>query len=376
MYLSELNILNFKNYENAELSFDEKVNCLVGINGSGKTNLLDAIYYLAFTKSFFNPSDSQNILLNEAFFSIHGHFRNEGKVEKVSCALKKGHKKAVNRNGKVYERFADHVGLIPLVMISPIDILLIIEGSDVRRKWLDGLISQFDKRYLDHLIEYNKALYQRNALLKQMAKGSRDSGLLEVWDDKLVEHGEYLYQLRSMIMDDLVGYFDSYYKRIGMVSEDVGIEYQSHLQADESFTDQLKSAVDKDFRLLYTSVGPHKDDIDFAIDGRSVKKFASQGQQKTVLLALRLAQARMVHEKKELKPLMLLDDIYDKLDAERMARLLELLNTEDFGQLFITDTNKQHMMDLLNSAGMEGKFFEVKEGKVRSAENVEEKATT
>ena len=162
MYLSKLNILNFKNYENAEISLDEKVNCLVGINGSGKTNMLDAIYYLAFSKSFFNPSDSQNIMENESFFSIQGLFEGELKKEKINCSIKKGHKKVISRNGKNYERFADHIGLVPLVMISPIDILLLIEGSDGRRKWLDGLISQFDKTYLDHLISYNKALFQRN----------------------------------------------------------------------------------------------------------------------------------------------------------------------------------------------------------------------
>ncbi len=370
MYLSELHILNFKNYESADLSLDEKVNCLVGSNGSGKTNLLDSIYYLAFSKSFFNPSDSQNILENEAFFSIQGIFMNDERKDKINCSIKKGQKKVVGRNGKNYERFADHIGVIPLVMISPIDILLIIEGSEGRRKWMDGLISQFDKAYLDHLIAYNKALFQRNSLLKQIRQQGGDRSLLDLYNDHLIEHGSYIHEKRTEIMKDLIENFNEYYRFISGEREVVSIDYRSHLQSEVSFEEQLKSSIEKDLRLQYTSVGIHKDDLDFLIDGRSVKKFASQGQQKTVLLALRLAQAKLISERKKMKPLMLLDDIYDKLDSFRMSRLLEVLNTDQFGQLFITDTNEDHMKELLRSCNMNGKFFGVTSGEVTESENV------
>lgn len=364
VFLKQLNILNFKNYESADVALDQKLNCLVGMNGSGKTNLLDAIYYLAFSKSFFNPNDSQNILGEEAFFSIQGQFENEERIDKINCSLKKGHKKVIGRNGKNYERFADHIGLIPLVMISPIDILILIEGSDGRRKWLDGLISQFDKSYLDHLIAYNKALIQRNTLLKSMKHGRQDISLLDLWNDHLIEHGRYIFRQRCDIMEELIKYFDEYYKYISDSKENVSINYVSHLHNEESFEKQLEASVEKDLRLQYTSVGIHKDDIDFLLENKVVKKFASQGQQKSVLLALRLAQARLIHEKKKQQPLMLLDDIYDKLDSKRMSRLLELLNTDDFGQLFITDTNLDHMKDLLSSSNLEGKFFNVDQGMI------------
>lgn len=364
MHLSKLNILNFKNIESAEVQFDQKLNCLAGINGSGKTNLLDAIYYLAFSKSFFNTGDAQNILENEAYFSIQGTFETEEGKEKINCSLKRAYKKVLSRNGKNYDRFADHIGLIPLVMISPIDILLLIEGSDGRRKWLDGLISQFDKNYLDHLISYNKALIQRNALLKNMRHGKKDNSLLEIWDAHLIEHGEYIFRLRCEIMEDLIRYFNEYYQYISNSRENLSIDYISHLQDEVTFEDQLKNSFDKDLKFQFTNVGLHKDDIEFMIEGRVVKKFASQGQQKSVLLALRLAQARQIHEKKKLRPLMLLDDIYDKLDSHRMSRLLELLNTDDFGQLFITDTNAEHMKELLSGSKLSGTFFSVKEGTI------------
>jgi DNA replication and repair protein RecF len=370
VHLQELTILNFKNYETAELSFDEKVNCLVGINGSGKTNLLDAIYYLAFSKSFFNPSDTQNIFLEEAFFSVSGTFMHDLQKEKINCSIKKGHKKVVNRNGKNYERFANHIGLIPLVMISPIDILLVVEGSEGRRKWLDGLISQFDKTYLDYLLSYNKVLLQRNALLKQIRASRQNHSLLELYNDQLVDHGKFIYDRRCDLMRQLAGYFNDYYKYISNSLENVDIEYTSHLHDSMSFSDQLEASVQKDLAVQYTTVGIHKDDIEFTIEGRPVKKFASQGQQKSVLLSLRLAQAKLIQEKKGMKPLMLLDDIYDKLDAFRMSRLLELLNTDDFGQLFITDTNRDHMKELLNGSNMKGKFFKVENGQVSAEEPI------
>ena len=366
MYLRDLSLLNFKNYESAEISFDEKVNCLVGINGSGKTNLLDAIYYLAFSKSFFNPSDSQNILPNESFFSLQGLFVSEGaKDQKVQCSLKKGHKKVLKCNSKNYERYADHIGQIPLVMVSPIDILLIIEGSELRRKWIDGIISQFDKSFLERLIGYNKALLQRNTQLKQLKSFSGDAmQSLELWNEHLIAKGQYIFEQRSSIMGEISTYFNAYYNEICNGNEKVGIQYSSHLQSDENFEDQLKSSVAKDIRLQYTSMGIHKDDIEFTIDERPVKKFASQGQQKSVLMSLRLAQARLIAEKKGSKPLMLLDDIYDKLDSERMARFLEILKSKNFGQLFITDTNPVHLNSLLASSGMKGKFFKVSKGSI------------
>lgn len=378
MYLRDLSLLNFKNYELAEISFDEKVNCLVGINGSGKTNLLDAIYYLAFSKSFFSSSDTQNIFPTQSFFSLQGHFVNgEEKDQKIQCSLKKGHKKVLKCNNKNYERYADHIGQIPLVMVSPIDILLIIEGSELRRKWIDGIISQFDKSYLEHLIAYNKALQQRNSQLKQMNALSGDAiESLELWNDHLIEKGQYIFEQRETIMNEISTFFNAYYKDICDGSESVNIHYSSHLQSDKSFEEQLTNSVKKDFRLQYTSIGIHKDDIEFTIDQRQVKKFASQGQQKSVLMSLRLAQARLIAEKKGSKPLMLLDDIYDKLDAERMSRFLEILKSKDFGQLFITDTNLVHMKSLLASSGMTGKFFEVKKGNVNEVSLAQSEVNT
>lgn len=369
MYLKSLSILNFKNYAEAEIELDPKLNCLVGLNGSGKTNLLDAIYYLAFCKSFFNPSDSQNIMDDEAFFSIHGNFQNN-REEKVNCSMKKGHKKVIRRNGKNYERFADHIGLIPLVMISPIDILLIIEGSDGRRKWIDGIISQFERPYLDHLIKYNKALAQRNSLLKMISSNGRsDLASLQLWDSHLMEHGNYLFERREEILKQVAIYFTEYYNVISEEQESCGIEYRSHLFDKETFENQLRKSTERDLRLQFTSVGIHRDELVMTISGKPIKKFASQGQQKSVLLALRLAQARLIHEKSGKRPLMLLDDIYDKLDSLRMKKLLELLNTNDFGQLFITDTNMGHMKDLMKQGDMTGKFFEVESGSIREVQS-------
>ena len=374
MYLKDLNLLNFKNYRSAEIRFDEKVNCLVGKNGSGKTNLLDAIYYLAFTKSFFNPSDSQNIFPEESFFSLQGSFDEGGKKDrKIHCSLKKGHKKVLKQNGKTYDRYADHIGLIPLVMLSPIDVLLIIEGSETRRKWIDGIISQFDKAYLDRLINYNRALTQRNSQLKQMSPSS-DRQLLDIWDEQLVSNGLYIFEKREEVMKLITIHFNDYYRSISGDHETVDIMYTSHLQGEEDFESQLKSSARKDLQLQYTGRGIHKDDLEFVIDGRAVKKFASQGQQKTVLMALRLAQARLITDQAGKRPLMLLDDIYDKLDSERMARFLEILKSPDFGQLFITDTNREHMEMLLDGCGMSGEFFHVSEGSVERLTGVKELA--
>ncbi|MEQ8323220.1 MAG: DNA replication/repair protein RecF [Vicingaceae bacterium] len=374
MHLNELSILNFKNYRAAEVRFDEKVNCLVGKNGSGKTNLLDAIYYLAFTKSFFNPSDSQNIFPGEGFFSIQGSFAENGeKDRKVQCSLKKGHKKVLKSNGKEYQRYADHIGSIPVVMVSPIDILLLIEGSETRRKWIDGIISQFDASYLDHLLNYNKALSQRNSQLKQLkSPGTATYSLLEIWDDQLIHHGKYLFERRTEVMKDISNLFDEYYRLISQGSERVNLDYFSHLQQEKDFSEQLRDSIVKDLRLQYTSKGIHKDELELMLDKRPMKKFASQGQQKTALMALRLAQARLITQRKGRMPLMLLDDIYDKLDSDRMARFLEVLKSAQFGQLFITDTNLEHMNALLLGCGMEGRFFTVEHGEVRQTQEHQE----
>lgn len=364
MYLSNLTLFNFKNYSDLDLDLAEKTNCFVGDNGMGKTNLLDAIYYLSFCKSFFNPIDSQNIREGESHFSIQGKYQFDGKEDKVMCLLKKGQKKQFKRNKKEYDKLADHIGSIPLVMISPADVMLVIGGSEVRRKFMDGILAQFDKSYFQQLLNYNRIVQQRNALLKKMARErSHDYTQVEVWDDQLNEYGTAIHERRKTFLTEFIPFFQDYYNRISQEKEEVSLEYKSQLD-EAPLHELLTEYLQKDLAVQYTSAGIHKDDLEFRIRGRSLKKFASQGQQKSYLLALKLAQAAYMARIMDIKPILLVDDIYDKLDLNRVGQLIRLLSQDDFGQLFITDTNPDHIGEMIREMNSEYRIFNVNNGEV------------
>jgi DNA replication and repair protein RecF len=366
MFLKQLSIINFKNYEEVQLGFSEKVNCFLGDNGEGKTNLLDAIYYLSFCKSYFNPSDSQNIKHEFPFFVVEGSYQNEKDETVIYCGFKKNQKKQFKRNKKSYDKLADHIGRIPLVIITPIDIMLVIDGSDVRRKFIDGIISQYNHSYLNNLLSYNKALNHRNLLLKSFwLNRNFDQEALDVWDEQLVQYGSVIYEARKKFIEDFTPIFQKYYTEISNDKEKVELEFRSQLN-DGSFKEVLKESIDKDKANHYTNVGVHKDDLVFKLGNLPLKKFGSQGQQKTYLLALKLAQAELITQISKIKAIVLLDDIYDKLDGKRMAQLLNIVGGDSFGQVFITDTNLERIPALLSKESINFKAFQVKEGGVEN----------
>ncbi len=357
MFLKQLSLINFKNHPEFEAKFSEKINCFVGNNGVGKTNLLDAIHYLSFCKSFFNTIDSQNIKHNEGFFVLQGHFDKFGEQSEVYCGIKRNQKKIFKKNKKEYERLSEHIGQFPLVMISPSDAELIYESSEVRRKFLDGIISQYDKVYLDKLIVYNQVLKQRNALLKHFYESqSFDSETLEIWDEQLIIYGRTILEIRLNFLKQFAPLFNHYYRFISESKEDVSLHYVNSL-GEKDFKTALLTSLPRDRAVHYTTVGPHKDDLEFSLDGFSLKKFASQGQQKSYLLALKLAQFEFIKEQKNTKPLLLLDDVYDKLDEARFTKLLEMVSSDKFGQVFITDTHPDRMNQLLNLKQIDHRIF-------------------
>lgn len=362
MYLKHLALVNFKNCESVTISLNKRVNCFLGDNGEGKTNILDAIHYLSFCKSYFNPVDSQNIKHNEPFFVIQGEFEKDNQLVEVYCGQKKGEKKSFKKNKKEYARLSDHIGLFPLVMISPSDSDLINDGSDVRRKFLDTIISQYDKIYLERLIQYNKALVQRNVLLKRFAEsGSFSYDQLEVWDMQLVDSGEYIFKSRTRFIESLIPLFNQYYGFISEAKETVSINYYSDLQ-EKSFSEKLKETLTADRAARYTTAGIHKDDMEFSIGDFAVKKFGSQGQQKSFLIALKLAQYYFMQQQTGVSPVLLLDDIFDKLDDRRITKLMEKVTAKDFGQIFISDTNLYKLPALLKDLEVEFSSFHVKNG--------------
>jgi DNA replication and repair protein RecF len=361
MFLKQLSLINFKNYSEFEAKFSGKINCFVGNNGMGKTNLLDAIYYLSFCKSFFNTIDSQNIKHNEGFFVIQGQFDRSGEENEVYCGIKRNQKKIFKRNKKEYERLSEHIGQFPLVMISPSDSDLINGSSEARRRFLDGIISQYDKVYLDKLISYNQVLKQRNALLKHFFESrSFDSEALEIWDEQLIIYGKTILEIRQEFLRQFIPLFNTNYKFITESKEEVTLHYENSL-GEKDFKTALLTSLVRDRAVHYTTVGPHKDDLDFKLDTFSLKKFASQGQQKSYILALKLAQFEFIKDQKNTKPLLLLDDVYDKLDEARFTKLLEMVSSEKFGQVFITDTHAERIEQVLNSKQIENKIFIVGE---------------
>lgn len=366
MYLQKLKLTNFKNYETADLHFSEKINCFVGNNAAGKTNILDAIYYLSFCKSYFNSVDMQNIRHEAGFFSIHGSYSNqENSDDTISCIQKRNQKKVFKINKKEYERLADHIGRIPLVMISPYDRDLINEGSDMRRKYIDGVIAQFDHFYLNNLIDYNKALMQRNALLKQFAEQHFfDAVSLQIWNEKLVEYGIPLFERRKLFLTSFNPLFEEYYRYLSGGNEHVEIVYESQLGL-KPFNDLLEESVEKDRMLRYTSAGVHKDDLVFLTDGYPVKKYGSQGQQKSFVVAIKLAQFEYTRKMKDFKPILLFDDIFDKLDDNRVQQIVKLVSENNFGQIFITDTQRVRIENIFKEAKIDHRIFSVKNGVVK-----------
>ena len=365
MKLKELSLINFKNYDSAHLTFSQSINCFVGENGEGKTNLLDAIYYLCFCKSYFNSIDSQNIRHGKPFFSLDATFERNNLLENIFCGVKKGHKKVFKRNKKEYDRFTDHIGLFPAVIVSPADINLIIEGSETRRKFIDKVISLSDKLYLQHLISYNKVLSQRNALLKYFAANfTFDPTTLDIYDEQLENIGMKIYHKRCSFMKQFNPIFNSFYNSISCSKEKVELIYKSQIH-DQSLASLISENLTKDKILQYTSCGIHKDDLLFKIGDFTIKKHGSQGQQKTFLISLKLAQFDFIKNFVGEKPLLLLDDIFDKLDAKRVEAVVRLVSEKYFGQIFITDTQLKRIEDIIKKIDDSYKMFIVSNGIVK-----------
>ena len=351
--LNTLSLVNFKNYDQADFCFCPKINCLAGNNGTGKTNVLDAIYYLSMTKSCLNSADSQNIRYDTDFFVIHGEYDRKGEPETIYCGMKRGQKKIFRRNRKDYERLSEHVGLLPVVMVSPADGQLITGGSEERRKLMNEVISQYDHNYLLHIMQYNRALEQRNALLKTFAENHRfDAEVLEAWNEQLIICGNKVYEYRTKYCQELIPVFQQYYGEISGGNEKVELVYRSQLQ-EKDFATLLCEATEKDRLLQFTTTGLHKDDLLLQMDGYPIKKSGSQGQQKTFLVALKFANFEFIRRHGNITPILLLDDIFDKFDAQRVGRIVRLVAGEQFGQIFITDTGREHIEGILQQTDCE-----------------------
>jgi DNA replication and repair protein RecF len=359
MILKSLSLLNYKNFDSKSFIFNNKINCIVGNNGIGKTNVLDAIYHLSFGKSYFNPVATQNIKHDEDFFVINGDYDKNDKNEKVAISLKRGQKKVIKRNGKAYEKFSEHIGFLPLVIISPVDRDLIIEGSNTRRKFIDSVISQSDKSYLSHLINYYKILAQRNALLKYFALNHTfNNDTLEVYNTQLTEYGTLIFKKRDAFLKTFIPIFKSRHQAISNGNETVDLIYNSLLFEDDLNT-LLKASINKDKALQFTSIGIHKDDLQFNIEAHPIKKFGSQGQQKSFLIALKLAQFDFIKAQSGVNPILLLDDIFDKLDEQRVAQIIKLVDDENFGQLFISDTHAERTEDAVKQVHQSYEIFKL-----------------
>jgi DNA replication and repair protein recF len=360
MFLKKITILNYKNISDKTFHFSATINCFTGNNGIGKTNLLDAIYHLAMGKSYFSSNALQNIRHNEEFYLIEGLFESEQRQEQIVCSLKKGQKKVLKHNGKAYERIADHLGKYPMVLISPADRDLITEGSETRRKFLDSVIAQTDREYVELLLRYNRLLLQRNTLLKQMAEtGITTTETLYIYDQQLAPIGQLIYQKRSDFMQLYQPQFSKQYSYIAGKAEAVSLHYHSALHHN-SLAALLHENYSKDLSAQYTTAGIHKDDLLFEIEGYPIKKYGSQGQQKSFLIALKLSQYELLKQQLQKKPIVLLDDIFDKLDDSRVTQLVQLVTQGHFGQLFITDTHKDRTEAVVQQIGLPYEMIEVK----------------
>lgn len=361
MILKRISILNYKNLEQVELDFSPKMNCFIGQNGMGKTNLLDAVYYLSFCKSASNPIDSQNIRHEQDFFMLQGwYLTDSGEPEEMYCGMKRRSKKQFKRNKKEYTRLSDHIGFIPLVMVSPSDSDLIAGGSEERRRFMDVVISQYDKEYLNALIKYNKAMTQRNTLLK--GEFEPEDELMSVWEEMMALTGEVVYRKRCAFIEEFIPTFQSFYSYISQDKEEVRLSYESHaMQGD--LLQMLKENRQRDRIMGYSLKGIHKDDLLMSLGDYPIKKEGSQGQNKTYLIALKLAQFDFLRRTgSHTTPLLLLDDIFDKLDASRVEQIVKLVAGDRFGQILITDTNRDYLDKILKKIEGTYKVFEVANG--------------
>ena len=370
MILKRISILNYKNLEQVDLDFSAKMNCFIGQNGMGKTNLLDAVYYLSFCKSATNPIDSQNMMHHQDFFVIQGFYETElGNHEEVYCGMKRRQKKQFKRNKKEYTRLSDHIGFIPLVMVSPSDAELILGGSEERRRFMDVVISQYDKEYLEALIRYNKALQQRNTLLKN--EQTFDEELMEVWEEMMAASGEVVYRKRCAFIEEFIPIFQTFYSQISQHKESVDLVYESHAQQG-NLLQLLKESRQRDQIMGYSLKGIHKDDLLMQLGDYPIKKEGSQGQNKTYLIALKLAQFDFLRRTgSHTTPLLLLDDIFDKLDASRVEQIVKLVAGDKFGQIFITDTNRDHLDQIMQKIEGEYKVFSVEDGAIHERKGEE-----
>ena len=360
MRIKSISLMNYRNLRDVDIALSPKVNCLIGSNGMGKTNLLDAVYYLSFCKSTVTVTDNSNILHDEPFFMLQGcYVSDSGIEEEVSCGLKRGEKKSFKRNGKSYERFSDHIGSIPLVMVSPADNELIAGGSEERRRFMDVVISQYDKEYLTALIRYNKALQQRNVMLR--ADYMPDAEMLSLIEEMMTEEALFINRCRKEFIDELVPIFTRFHNAITGGCEHVSLSYRSHLN-EGNLLEMLCASRADDRRLGHTSKGVHRDELVMQLDGYPLRREGSQGQNKTFLVALKLAQYDFLRTKGGEMPLLLLDDIFDKLDSRRVERIIALVAGDGFGQIFITDVNREHIDGILEQINGAYRLFEVENG--------------
>lgn len=357
MYLDSISLVNFKNFALFESDFSPSLNCFIGDNGVGKTNILDAIYYLSFCKSFLNASDKQNIKFEEDFFLIQGKFFIDNEIEDITCGLQKDKRKSFRRNSNEYPKLSEHIGLIPAICVSPYDSSIILEGSDIRRKVTDLIISQYDKQYLNCLINYNRILEQRNIILKTYNTSVHSLRQdIDIWDMQLVEYGEHIFKIRQQFTQDIEPLFQHYYNLISNSAENVQLLYKSQLEHNE-FGQILKANYQKDIDFGFTTVGIHKDNFEFNISNMPIKRFGSQGQQKTYIISLKLAWYDYIKLKTSKLPLLLLDDIFDKLDKKRVRIISQIVAGNNFGQIFVTDTSSTRMPNILNDLNIEYKIL-------------------
>ncbi len=362
--LEKIILTQFKNYAKEELAFIPSFNVLTGKNGMGKTNVLDAIYYLCMGKSYFNTSDKNMIQHGGDFFRLEGHFKLGDKAEMIVAKIKSGSKKELERNGRIYEKLAQHVGLLSVVFITPDDNSLINDGSVERRKLLDNTLSQLNPTYLQHLLTYNKLLKQRNAALKKFAEAKKtDHALLDIYDQQMAFPAQEIFLQRKKITETLVPFFQQQYGDISSRAEAVGLTYKSKL-ADTSFSNLIADARQKDIILQRTTVGPHKDDLTFTLKGFPIKQLASQGQLKTYVIAIKLAQFQVLKSIKKYPPILLLDDIFDKLDNQRVTSLIQMLTKSDFGQIFITDTEPNRIKKIIDQQKIKAIEYIIKNGAI------------
>ena len=359
VFLKKISIINYKNILEKEFELDPKINCFVGDNGVGKTNILDAVYHLSMGKSYFNVKNDQLINKGKDYMLVDGVFELNNKDESIVFSLKIGEKKVLKRNGKPYKKFSNHIGLIPVVLISPYDNDLINEGSSERRKFIDSIISQNDKEYLINLIAYTRVIQNRNRLLKQYNRSvDFDLDTIKVYDDQIYKLSEPIFKARNKFIKEFTPLVLEKYKHISDDKEKISIEYKSDL-INNHIENLIKDSFQKDVILQYTSVGLHKDDFVFNIDENRIKRFGSQGQQKSFLIALKLAQFDYLKNETGNSPILLMDDVFDKLDLMRVKRIVEIVNSTNFGQLFLSDTDKERIEKVLSSLNLSSKIFEV-----------------